>query len=113
MAHKRLSMRKIREVLRLYLVAQMTLRAIARSVRSSPSTVGEYVRRAEAAGLHEWAAVEALDEVALERRLYPPAPPGGSERPLPEWAEVHRELRRKGVTLALLWSEYKLSLIHI
>ena len=73
MAHKRLSMRKIREVLRLYLVAQMTLRAIARSVRSSPSTVGEYVRRAEAAGLHEWAAVEALDEVALERRLYPPA----------------------------------------
>ena len=107
MAHKRLSMRKIREVLRLYLVAQMTLRAIARSVRCSPSTVGEYVRRAEAAGLHEWAAVEALDEVALERRLYPPAPPGGSERPLPEWAEVHRELRRKGVTLALLWSEYK------
>ena len=43
MAHKRLSMRKIREVLRLYLVAQMTLRAIARSVRSSPWTVGEYV----------------------------------------------------------------------
>lgn len=100
-------MRKIREVLRLHQVASMSVRAIARSVRSSPSTVGEYVRRAEAAGLCEWAAVEALDDAALERRLFPVSAPGGSERPLPDFAALHRELRRKGVTLALLWQEYK------
>jgi transposase len=49
-----------------------------------------------------------LDEAELERRLFPPAPgvPGGS-RLLPDWTEIHGELRRKGVTLFLLWEEYR------
>jgi hypothetical protein len=40
-------------------------------------------------------------------RLFPPAVPAGTARPLPEWSEIARELKRKGVTLLLLWLEYK------
>jgi len=48
-----------------------------------------------------------MDERALEARLFPPPQPSEAPRPLPDWAHVHRELKRKGVTLALLWQEYK------
>ena len=99
-------MRKIREVLRLYFAAALSIRAIARSVGTSPSTVADYLRRAEGAGL-SWPVPEAIDDVGLERRLFPALPPSGPSRPLPAWSEVHRELRRKGVTLSLLWQEYK------
>jgi transposase len=49
-----------------------------------------------------------MDERTLEATLFPPPRATSSPpRPLPDWAEVHRELKRKGVTLALLWHEYK------
>ena len=99
-------MRKIREVLRLHYAAQMSIRAIARSLKASPATVGEYLRRAEVQGL-TWPLPESLDDAELERRLFPAPLPSGTQRPLPHWSEVHRELRRKDVTLALLWQEYK------
>lgn len=99
-------MRKIHEVLRLAFEAGLATRAIARCVNASPTTVGDYLRRAKAAGL-SWPLPAAMDDSALEARLFPPAQPQGRERPLPDWAEVHRELKRKGVTLALLWQEYK------
>ena len=100
-------MRKSREALRLHFVAAMSIRAIARSLNSSPSTVREYLRRAEAAGL-DWSGIELLDEAALERRLFPaPGVAAEPQRPLPDWAHIHQELRQKGVTLALLWQEYK------
>ena len=44
---------------------------------------------------------------ALEALLFPKAPPLLIDRPVPEWVEIHRELKRKGVTLQLLWLEYK------
>lgn len=99
-------MRKIQEVLRLHYTADLSIRAIARSLGASPSTIGEYIRRAEVAGL-SWPLPVSMDEAALERRLFPPAPPSTTQRPLPNWARVHAELRRKGVTLSLLWQEYK------
>ena len=99
-------MRKIRDVLRLYFTAALSIRAIARSLGTSPSTVGEYLRRAKVAGL-SWPVPESVDDTGLERRLFPPPPPDRTARPLPDWSEVHRELRRKSVTLALLWQEYK------
>ena len=99
-------MRKIRDVLRLYFTAALSVRAIARSLGTSPSTVGEYLRRAKVAGL-SWPVPESVDDAGLERRLFPAPPPSRAERPLPDWSEVHRELRRKSVTLALLWQEYK------
>ena len=74
----------------------------ARSGRASAmgrNTVAEYLRRAEVAGL-SWPLPEGLDEAALERRLFPPPPPSkGRQIPEPDWAAVHRELKRPGVTL--------------
>jgi transposase len=100
-------MRKIHLVLRLFFAAGLSIRAIARSIHASPSTVGDYIRRAQVAGL-SWPLPEGMDERAVEAKLFPPRPPASPiVRPLPEWAKVHRELRRKGVTLSLLWYEYK------
>ena len=101
-------MRKIREVLRLHYTAGLSIRAIARSVKASPSTVREYILRAQEQGL-TWPLPQSLDDGQLERRLLPGAPsmPGETRFPMPQWSTVHRELRRKGVTLALLWQEYK------
>jgi transposase len=82
-------MRKIREVLRLKFDAGLSVRKIA------------------ASGL-QWPI--DISDAELNRRLFPPAVPVPSEqRPLPDWAWVHAELRRPGVTLALLWQEYRLA----
>jgi len=106
MAAKRLSMRKIREVLRLRHEFGLSQRAIAKSCSIGRTTVRDYLSRASAAGL-SWPLPRGLDEAAVERLLFPPAPVSGSKRPLPDWGEIHTELRRKGVTLELLWEEYK------
>jgi transposase len=108
MAAERLSMRKIKEVLRLQAAGQ-SQRVIARSVGVARSTVKEYLQRAEAAGL-SWPLPEELSESALEVRLFPPPPESAVCRPLPDWPTIQEELkagRRKGVTLQLLWLEYK------
>ena len=100
-------MRKIREVLRLYHAAGLSTRAIARSLKVSPATVGKHLHRAQVQGL-TWPLPESLDDAALERRLFvSSAPSSTTQRPVPDWSEIHRELRHKGVTLALLWQEYK------
>ena len=100
-------MRKIHHVLRLFFEAGLSIRAIARCVQASPSTVGDYIRRARTAGL-SWPLPERLDERALEARLFPVAQVSARvERVIPDWAQVHAERRHKGVTLALLWQEYK------
>ena len=107
MAFKRLSMRKIHRVLRLSFEAGLSIRAIARSIQASPSTVGDYLSRARIAGL-SWPLPEGLDERALEARLFPSAEVSARvERAIPDWTWVHTERRRPGVTLALLWEEYK------
>ncbi len=106
---ERLSMRKIREVLRLTWEAGLTARQIAGSLQLARSTVGECLRRFHESGL-SWPLPAELGDADLERRLFPPpvrAP--GRNRPVPDWAVVHQELKRKGVTLALLWQEYKLA----
>jgi transposase len=100
-------MRKVKEVLRLKWGCGLSNRAIAASLAIAPSTVWEYLRRATAAGL-SWPLPEGLDEEQLEAALFATeAPPPADQRPLPEWPQVHQELRRKGVTLTLLWQEYK------
>lgn len=106
MANVRLSMRKIVEVLRLYHEGRRSHREIARVVSTSPTTVGEILRRAKQCGL-TYPLPAAMSEQALEARLYPPAAPSRLPRPEPDWPAVHRELRRKGVTLELLWQEHK------
>lgn len=107
MPAERLAMRKIYEILRLLWVCDLSMRAVARSCRVARSTVKEYQVRARAAGLERWEDVKNLDEVTLERLLFPPPPAQGTPRPLPSWAAVHEQMQRKGVTLQLLWEEYK------
>ena len=100
-------MRKIRQVLRLAWEAGLGHRQIGLSLSMSPTTVGEYVRRAKSAGL-SWPVPVDWDDGRLEACLYPyPPAAADAEQPLPDWAEVYREYRRKGVTLQLLWEEYK------
>jgi transposase len=99
-------MRQIKELLRLSFEVGLKIRPIARSLQISPATVGDYLRRAKVAGL-SWPLPVELDEAALEWLLFPPPKPSAYPRPLPDWAEIHQELKRKGVTLALLWHEYK------
>ena len=105
MARKRLSMRKIRETLRLK-AGGMSYRAIARACLIGKETVREYLGRAAEAGL-AWPLPEGLSEEELERRLFPHEPVSYRKEAEPDWAYVHRELRKKGVTRQLLWEEYR------
>lgn len=107
MSAERLSMRKIKEVLRLKFDCSLSNQAIDNSCGIGRTTVREYVFRAVRAGLC-WPLPDELKDSELERLLFPPPPSvPASERPLPDWSEIHRELKRKGVTLQLLWQEYK------
>ena len=100
-------MRKLREVLRLKFETDLSNRRVARSCGVSRPSVAEYLQRFKEAGL-SWPQAAEFDDATLERALYPPAPVlPAAERTVPDWAHVHRELRRKGVTLTLLWHEYK------
>jgi transposase len=107
MTQERLSVRKIREVLRLKNEMDLSNRAIARACQVSNSTVGEYIARAEQAGL-KWPLPENCSEADLYQKLFPEGEATVvSERPVPNWEEIHRELSRRGVTLMLLWQEYR------
>jgi len=106
MPTERLSMRKVREILKLRWGQGLSERKVARSCGVGRTTVQECVRRAREAGL-SWPLPERLSDRKLESLLYPTCPSPGDEPPVPNWAEVHREVKRKGVTLWLLWEEYK------
>src|SRR5215207_1631226 len=116
MARERSEMRQVKEVLRLRLAFGLSHKAISAACRMPRTTVRDYCQRAKAAGIDSFAGVEPLSERALDARLFttgvdPDAPdadvagpPAG--RPTPDWAVVHRELKKPGVTRILLWQEY-------
>jgi|SRR5665213_132885 len=107
MPSERLSMRRIRELLRLKFGNGLPGRVIAASLGLSKGAVNDYLARAVAAGL-SWPLPEELNDTALERRLFPgPLRAGAEARSEPNWAYVDAELRRKGVTRSLLWQEYR------
>jgi len=107
MAQERLTMRKISEVLRLKWECGLSDRAIARSCSISHSTVGEYLRRAQEAGLN-WPPPADLGEDSLFELLFPTSVQFSSRViPAPDWSLIHTELRKKNVTLRLLWVEYR------
>lgn len=104
---KRLPMRKIREALRLR-ASGLSLREIGSSLGVGRTTVGDHLRRAELAGV-SWPMPETLSDAALETLLFPPpALDAGAVAP-PDWPMIRRELRRPGVTLMLLWEEYRVA----
>ena len=111
-------MRQIRQTLRLHLEAGLSYAQISAALGIAKSTVGSMVLMARAAGV-DWAGAQALTDEALEAKLYRPPVPRASARLEPDYAAIHQELKRPGVTLMLLWEEYQrgndlaLSLIHI
>src|SRR6202453_5232398 len=107
MPTQRLSLRRIREVLRLR-PQGLTERVIAQMLGVSNGVVHGYVRRARLAGL-SWPLPEGMDDEGLELWLFP-APMAASQsdrRPTPDWAYVEKELRRRSVTRLLLWEKYR------
>ena len=106
MPRKRVSMKKIREVLRLKWGLGLSDRDVAASCKLSKGSVSNYLQRANAAGL-SWPLPEDLDDGRLEALLFDKPEVTKEERPSPDWDWVHREKQRKGVTLLLLWHEYK------
>ena len=106
MAQTKLTMRHIQEILRLKHQNQLSIREIARSCGLPTSTVGDYLKRAEAAGIR-WPLPEGQNESQLLERLLAHPPEVGASLALPDWPAIHQELNRKGVTLQLLWQEYR------
>ena len=106
MAKRRLPMRQLRQILKLKYHTGLTHREIAKACSIGAGTVSTYIARAREAGL-TWPLPPELDDATLEKRLFKLAQVAGTARPLPEWATIHRELKRVGVTLHLLWLEYR------
>ena len=107
MPAERAPMRKIRDVLRLRHACGLSERRIALAIGLSRSTISDYLKRAGNAGI-AWPVAAEIDDAALERRLFPSiALAAEVARPLPDWNSVHKELKRRGVTLQLLWEEYR------
>lgn len=105
MPANRLSMRNTREILRLRWGLKRSLRETAQSCGVGTTTVHDVVARAKAAQL-AWPLPPELDDAALEEQLYPPVV-GRRERTVPDFQGMYRELKRRGVTLELLWQEYR------
>ncbi|MGE5245410.1 MAG: IS21 family transposase [Betaproteobacteria bacterium] len=100
-------MRRLRDVLRLKYDTHLPLRAIAQACGLGLGTVSTYLQRAATAGLI-WPLPDDLDDAALEARLFTrPSVPTTCDRVLPNWATLHQELKKPGVTLTLLWQEYR------
>lgn len=103
-------MRKIRDVLRYRHTTDLSLDAIAGALKLSKGVVAKYLKLkylklTTGAGL-PWPLPDDLDDRALERRLYPRPPVvRASAQVEPDYARVHQELKKKGVTLTLLWEE--------
>jgi transposase len=107
MPAERTTMRHVREALRLKFLGGVPTREIARRIGVAPSTVRTTIRRFQAAGL-SWPLPDDMTDAALEVRLFPETGTrAGHRRQVePDWASIHRELKRKHVTLTILWDEY-------
>jgi transposase len=107
MPAERVAMRKVREIVRLKISAGLSHKAIARSLGIAASTVRAAVDRARVEGL-SWPIPDDLTDAVLEDRLYGRAgtKQGHRRHAEPDWAMIHRELKRKHVTLSILWEEY-------
>lgn len=114
MTAERMAMRKIREVLRIKIQNKMSDAWAARSVGCARSTIADYVTRAKKAGLDSWEKIEPMSETELDRLLFPTSSSdtclNNPRRPIPNWADVHAELRKHksiNLTLSLIWEEYR------
>jgi len=105
MATNRITMRQIRETLRLHLCANLSFSDVGRTLKISKSAAAKNASLARVAGV-DLPVAQTLSDEELEARLYKPALARSSHQLLPDFAAVHQELKRAGVTLQLLWEEY-------
>ncbi len=99
-------MRNLREILRLRYQSGLSLRQIKGSQRVSLGAVQKITSRADELTL-DWEEISQLDDQQLARLFYPESDTRVSSMfQLPDWVDVHQELRRKGMTKHLLWEEY-------
>ncbi|MFZ5541049.1 MAG: IS21 family transposase [Pseudomonadota bacterium] len=101
----RITMRQLRELLRLHLLGGRSYAECGRALGVAKSTAGKIAALARAAGL-DWSAIERLSDEQLEARLYRSPVPRCARQLEPDYAHIHQELKRPGVTLQLLWEEY-------
>src|SRR5215468_7118095 len=106
MPKNRVSMRKIREVLRLTHEHKLSVRQVSKATGVGKTAVSEFVARAKVIGI-TWPIPPEISDAELEARLFTPAGLRESTRPVPDWVKVHQELKRRHVTLMILWEEYR------
>ncbi|NDV24954.1 IS21 family transposase [Desulfovibrio sp. JC022] len=99
-------MRKIKELLRLCFDHELSLNQAARACNLGRTTAQRYLKRFKASGL-PWPLPGNIDDAALDSMLFALPPNEERRKPMPCWEKVHKELSRKGVTLKLLWEEYR------
>jgi transposase len=107
MPTERIAMRRVREMLRLTLDGGLAVAETARRMGLARSTVREMAVRFERSEL-AWPLPLDLTDTDLELRLYGEAGSrrGERRRAEPDWAALNREMKRKHVTLQILWDEY-------
>jgi transposase len=107
MSSKPITMRKIKEVLRLRFECGLSLNAIARALELSKGAVAKYDALARGAQL-DWSSIQLLDEEQLAKRLLPPQAIGPSQSAFApiDFVSIHQAMKQKGLTLQLLWGEY-------
>ena len=98
-------MRKIKDVLRLRFGSQLSIRQVAAAVKLSTGATQHLIKQAEQLGLG-WPLPAQLSDIELEQQFYPQRHNAQSRFQMPDWCVVHQELKRKGMTLQLLWEEY-------
>lgn len=105
MPKERLRMRQIKEILRLKYELDCSQQSIANATGIARSTVKDYLSRASIAGI-QWPLSEEMTNEKLNDLLFP-VNKNGVAKIEPIWDEIHKQLKRKGVTIQLLWEEYK------
>ena len=103
---RRTHVRKIKEILRLHFEHRQGRRSIARACQISPTTVSDYIAKAEQLGL-DAQGIGTLTDEALHRLFFPETPPVSPKKATLDFPALQKELRKKAVTLQLLWEEYR------
>ena len=98
-------MKNVREILRLVNENNLSTRQIGISCNCSPTTVSTIIQRYNNSKL-PWENFKTMGDSEMEAKLFPQEIKD-SKKTLPDWDYVHKELKKKGVTLLLLWQEYK------
>ncbi len=106
MSAKRITMRQLRELLRLRYEAKLSMRQINASTKISIGKIQSILKQAEQLNL-QWPLPDDMDDRELAQKFYPQADTRISKNfQQPDWSVVHQELKKKGLTRQLLWEEY-------